>query len=156
MIDLNELEELFKSVNRNAIKAFLRNSAILKDPSATPEMKELAQANVKAITQNQPIPRPKKKTNKKPEVQATQLVQPVIPQGQAPVQSPQRKMEFHEEFAQHHGIDPVKFKATWNAMTPEQQNTTKQWHTEQLSAAPKIQKSIDKLYDLFAELKKNL
>jgi hypothetical protein len=74
----------------------------------------------------------------------------------APVQS-SPKMEFHEEFARHHGVDPMKFKATWNAMTPEQQKVTKDWHAQQL-AAPKIKmaKSIDSLYNLFTELKKHL
>jgi hypothetical protein len=51
----------------------------------------------------------------------------------------------------------MKFKATWNAMTPEQQKVTKDWHAQQL-AAPKIKmaKSIDSLYNLFTELKKHL
>lgn len=170
MLELNEIEELFKTVNRGAIKAFLRNAAILKDPAASQEMKELAEANVKAISQNKPpikpkaTPAPKQKKPKAaaPE-QATQLIQQPAPQTpaaaapsqSAPVQSSPKK-EFHEAFAEHHGIDKSKFKETWHAMTPEQQKITQQWHLEQLTAAPKIAKSIDALYVLFSELKKHL
>lgn len=59
MMELDELEELIKSVNRKSISAFLRNAAIVKNPNASPEMKELAQANLKAISENKPRPTPK-------------------------------------------------------------------------------------------------
>jgi hypothetical protein len=166
MIELHEIEELTKTVNRGAIKAFLRNAAILRDPNASPEMKELAEANVRAIAYNQPIPKPKADKpakQKKPKAaaaaeQATQIITqraPQTPAAAATQMKPSPKMEFHEEFARHHGIDPANFKATWHAMTPEQQKITKQWHAEQ-TAAPKMAKSIDKLYNLFSELKKHL
>lgn len=170
MMELQEIEELFKSVNRNAIKAFLRNAAILKDPAATPEMKALAAENVKAISMNKPIPKPKaepKPKKQKAAAVAEQAIQPVqqpvtqtpaaaAPSPVAPVQ-PSPKMEFHEEFARHHGVDPVKFKATYNAMSPEQQKMTHEWHAQQLTT-PKIKmaKSIDSLYNLFTQLKKHL
>lgn len=150
MLELKEMEELFKAgVNRSAIQAYLRNAAILRDPEATPEMKELAAANVKAISQNQPMPKPKaqkapKQAKQKaaaPE-QATQLAQ--TPSTQTPVaaapsqDAPQP--EFHETFARHHGLDPAKFKETWHAMTPEQQKITQDWHAEQIAkpAAPPV------------------
>jgi hypothetical protein len=169
MMELQEIEELFKNVNRGAIKAFLRNAAILKDPAATQEMKALAAENVKAISQNRPIPKPKaapkqRKQKAAAAEQAIQLAQqpaPQTPAAAAPPSAgqvqPSPKMEFHEEFAQHHGIDPAKFKATWTAMSPEQQKITQDWHAEQLSAPKmKVAKSIDTLYNLFAELKKHL
>lgn len=144
MAELNEMEELFKAgVNRSAIQAYLRNAAILRDPEATPEMKELAAANVKAISQNQPMPKPKaqkapKQAKQKaaaPE-QATQLAQ--TPSTQTPVAAAPSQPEFHETFARHHGLDPAKFKETWHAMTPEQQKITQDWHAEQIAkpAAP--------------------
>ncbi len=158
MMELHEIEELCKNVNRNAIKALLRNAAIMKDPNATPEMRALAEANVKAISYNKPIPKPKaerkpKKVKAAAAEQATQLVQTPSPQTPAAAASP--KVEFHEEFARHHGIDPAKFKQTWHAMTPEQQKVTQDWHAEQV-AAPKMQKSLEQLYSLFSELKKRL
>lgn len=165
MMELQEIEELIKNVNRNAIKALLRNAAIMKDPKSTPEMRAQAEANVKAISYNKPIPKPKEPKQKKVKAaaseQATQLVRPPAPQtpvAAAPSSSsgvPSPKMEFHEQFAQHHGIDPVKFKATWHAMTPDQQKITQDWHAQQL-AAPKIAKSVETLYSLFTELKKHL
>lgn len=181
-MELKEMEELFKAgVNRAAIQAYLRNAAILRDPGATPEMKELAAANVKAISNNQPIP--KQKAPKQPKQkaaaaeQAMQLAQ--APQAQKPAaavsSSEAPPMEFHEVFARHHGIDPAKFKETWHAMSPEQQKITKDWHAEQVAKpapAPvkvsnspvtpvasqplKIQKSVDALYDLFAQLRKHI
>jgi hypothetical protein len=80
MIELHEIEELFKNVNRGAIKAFLRNAAILKDPNATPAMKELAEANVKAISQNQPIPKVSAKPKKqKVEKEVKESKVPLLP-----------------------------------------------------------------------------
>ena len=158
-MELHEIEELCKTVNRNAIKALLRNAAIMKDPNASPEMRAQAEANVKAISYNKPIPKPKadpkpKKVKAAAAEQATQLVQTPKPQTPAAA-APSPKVEFHEQFAQHHGIDPAKFKQTWSAMTPEQQKITQDWHAEQV-AAPKIQKSVEQLYNLFVELKKRL
>lgn len=161
MIELQEVEELFKSVNRNAIKAYLRNAAILKDPSATPEMKQLAEQNVKAIAQNKPIPKPKSdKPKKQKAVIETAAANPQLTPVQPAIDTATQikaKPQFHEEFAQHHNLDPVSFKATWQAMTPEQQKITKEWHAQQLSQAPtKIIKSVDALYNLFIELKKHI
>lgn len=144
MIELKDMEELFKSgVNRAAIKAYLRNAAILRDPAATPEMKELAEANVKAIANNQPMPKPKsQKQPKQKAAVAEQAAQPVAsPQTQTPAAaapSQDAPVEFHQQFAQHHGLDPAKFKATWEAMSPEQQKITQDWHAEQVAkpAAP--------------------
>lgn len=155
-MDLHEIEELAKSVKPNAMKAFLRNAAILKSPNTTPEQRELAAANIKAIAGNQPVPKQQKKSAKQavataaPASQATQLVQKPVPA------SP--KMEFHEEFARHHGVDPMKFKTAFEAMTPEQQAMTKEWHTQQVAAIkpPKMTKSLDALYDLFAQLKQHI
>lgn len=178
-MDIREIEELFKSVNRNAIKTYLRNAAILRDPAATPEMKELAAANVKAIANNQPLP--KAKSPKQPKQKAAAPEQAIQPEQSPATQTPAAaaspkapEMEFHEVFARHHGIDPQKFAATWHAMTPDQQKITQDWHAEQVakpvppvkvnqsSVAPgatqplKIVKSVDALYDLFQELKKHL
>lgn len=170
MMELIEIEELIKNVNRNAIKALLRNAAIMKDPAATPEMRAQAEANVKAISYNKPLPKPKaepkapRKQKAAAAEQATQLVSTSPAQKPAaaaipPVSSevPSPKMEFHQEFAQHHGVDPVAFKQTWNAMTPDQQKITKDWHAEQL-ATPKLKvaKSVDALYNLFSQLRKHL
>lgn len=158
MKDLKEMEALFKAgVNRAAIKAYLQNAAILRDPKASSKMKEVAAANVKAISNNQPMPKQ---------------------QSAAPKAKPQPKeapaMEFHEVFARHHGIDPAQFKSTWHAMSPEQQKVTQEWHAEQVAkpAQPpkvptssvvstatqplKVVKSIDSLYDLFVQLRKHL
>ncbi len=177
MMELHEIEELIKNVNRNAIKALLRNAAIMKDPAATPEMKAQAEANVKAISYNKPLPKEPKAPRKQKAAaaeQATQLV--TTPPAQTPAAAappqlsavPSPKMDFHEEFAQHHGVDPVKFKATWEAMSPEHQKITQDWHAEQLAAKPKapaapapvapvkIAKSVDSLYDLFTALRKHL
>lgn len=170
MIEWSEIEELCKTVNRNAIKALLRNAAIMKDPNSSPEMRAQAEMNVKAISYNKPLPKvgaePKqKKVKAAASEQATQLVQqpasqtPVAAAPSSPVQMvPSPKMEFHQEFAQHHGLEPQKFANTWKAMTPEQQKITQDWHAEQLAApkVTKIAKSVETLYDLFTQLRKHL
>lgn len=177
MMELYEIEELIKNVNRNAIKALLRNAAIMKDPTASSEMRAQAEANVKAISYNKPIPREPKAPKKQKAAaaeQATQLVQ--TPPAQMPVAAaPSKlsvvsspKMEFHKEFAQHHGVDPVAFKATYEAMSPEHQKITQDWHAAEIAkpkmpavaVAPiapiKIAKSVDSLYNLFTALRKHL
>lgn len=147
-MEINEIEELCKTVNRNAIKALLHNAALMKDPNTSPELRAQAEANVKAISYNKPLPHPDKpKKIKQQKVVANTPVTPAV--DAAP------KVEFHEEFAQHHGIDPVKFKETWSSMNPKQQQVTRNWHAEQV-LKPKINKSIDSLYNLFTELKKHL
>lgn len=142
MIELFELEELAKSVNRGSMKAYLRNAAILKDPNASQEMKELAASNVRALVGMKPSP--KAPAQKQPQQkaaapeQATQLAQtPPTQTPSAAAPSKDAPVEFHHEFAQHHGLDPSKFAQTFAAMTPEQQKITQDWHAEQVAAAPK-------------------
>jgi hypothetical protein len=88
MMELQEIEELFKNVNRGAIKAFLRNAAVLKDPAATPEMKALAAENVKAISMNKPIPKPKAEPKPKKQKAAAVAEQAIQPAKQPVPQTP--------------------------------------------------------------------
>jgi len=161
-----EIEELIKSINRSGIKAVLRHAAIINDPASSEEMKAQALENVRAIAHigkleiNTSAP----KKNKPVVAQPAEAIRPVQPPIQASParQSPQIQQtiappgaEFHEQFAQYHKMDPATFKQIWHKMTPEQQQTTQDWHAEQL-AAPKIQKNIEQLYNLFMQLKKRL
>lgn len=176
MIKLHEIEELFKSVNRNAIKAFLRNAAILKDPEATPEMKALAEENVKAISQNKPTPRPKiDKPAKQPKIkaaaaeQATQLIQhpaPQTPAAAAPSSTGRIKYKYSPVY-QHYGVT----EDMWHK-TPEAHADLFNHHNEVMAGKhpelmhikaaveqavkPKMAKSIDSLYNLFSQLKKHI
>lgn len=148
MIELHELEELCKAVNHNAINALLHNAQIARDPKATPEMKAQAEANIKAISYSKSAPlskEPKQSKAKKVAAASEQAPQPVnTPSTQTPVVAaapsqnklvkPSRKTPFHEEFANTHGVDSAKFKETYNAMSPEQQQLTKDWHQQQLAS----------------------
>jgi hypothetical protein len=196
MMELHEIEELFKTVNRNAIRAFLRNAAVLKDPAATPEMKAQAAQNVKVISATgsaakirsktqlaeitgQPIPpraKPQKQNSQAaaPE-QATQLVQqpaPRTPEAAAPSQQLEA-LPYHPDYAQY-GVD----ENAWKGAPPEAHHELVAHHTKAQAAPPavapvmtpppgagtavaastpvKVMKSVDKLYDLFSTLKKNL
>lgn len=166
---LHEIEELIKGVNRNAIKALLQNAAIMKDPNTTPEMRAQAEANVKAISYNQPIPR--NTAPKKQKVAAAeQAPPPVTPPAQ---QTPAAvnpaianvKLKYSPAY-QHYGVN----EEMWNK-TPEAQQGLFQHHNEVMagkhpdlmhiktaveSMKPKMIKSIDSLYDLFTELRKHL
>ena len=175
-MELHEIEELFKSVNPKAMKAFLRNAATLQDPNASHEMKVLAVENIKAITQNKPIPRsqtdkpPKQPKKIKPVVaeQATQLVQQPAVQTPATTPSSIGKIQYKYSPAyQHYGVT----EDMWNK-TPEAHADLFNHHNEVMAGKhpglmhiknaveqtmkPKIAKSIDSLYDLFVELKKRL
>lgn len=172
MMDIKEIEELCKTVNRNAIKALLRNAAIMKDPNSSPEMRAQAEANVKAISYNKPLPsgEPKQKKVKAaaPE-QATQLVQTPsaqTPGAAAPTAKPQNiKLKYSPAY-QHYGVT----EDMWHK-TPDAQQGLFQHHNEVMagkhpdlmhiktaveSMKPKMVKSIDLLYDLFSELRKHL
>lgn len=176
MIELHEIEELFKSVNRNAIKAFLRNAAILKDPEATPEMKALAEENVKAIAQNKPLPKPKtdkpvkqpKKIKPAAAEQATQLVQQ--PAAQTPAAAPTSTGKIKYKYSpvyQHYGVT----EDMWHK-TPEAHADLFNHHNEVMagkhpglahiktaveqSMKPKMAKSLNSLYNLFSQLKKHI
>ncbi len=174
MMELHEIEELIKSVNRNAIKALLRNAAIMKDPAATPEMKAQAEANVKAISYNKPIPKPKadpkpRKQKAAATEQATQLVKPspaqtpvaAAPSQNAPVKS--FGLPYHPDYEKHYGVTEQQWKAAdpsahhelaahHNAMLSAKQPATPAVATQPL----KVAKSVDSLYNLFSELRKHL
>lgn len=175
MMELQEIEELFKNVNRAAIKAFLRNAAILKDPEATSEMKALAAENVKAIAQNKPIPKPKTDKPKQPKKmkpaaaeQATQLVQQPVAQTPAAAAPSAGKIKYkYSPVYQHYGVT----EDMWHK-TPEAHADLFNHHNEVMAGKhpglmhiksaieqamkPKMAKSLHSLYNLFTELKKHL
>jgi hypothetical protein len=171
MMELHEIEELIKNVNRNAIKALLRNAAIMKDPAATPEMKAQAEANVKAISYNKPLPKPKaepkpRKQKAAAAEQATQLVKPspaqtpvaAAPSKIAPVKS--SGLPYHPDYGTHYGVTEEQ----WKAADPSAHHELAAHHNAAMAAvkqpaAPqplKVAKSVDSLYNLFSELRKHL
>lgn len=180
MMELREIEELVKAVNRNAIKALLRNAAIMQDPKSSPEMRAQAEANVKAIAYNKPLPKPpgapkQKKVKAAAAEQATQLVQTPTPQTpaaaapispEAPVAQPKLKLKYSPAY-QHYGVS----EDMWNA-TPHAHQELFNHHNEVMAgkhpdlmhiksaveaAKPKmIKKSLEQLFNLFTELKKSL
>jgi hypothetical protein len=176
MWELDQIEELFKSeefaksVNRHALNMLFRNTAIIRDPNLSAEQKAQAMENIKAIAHNlEPKPissKPKKaktpkqqtaapKINKPTETVSTPSVKPKMQTAAPTASAMSEEHQFPEDFHTHHGVDPVKFKAAWGAMTPEQKKTTLDWHKEQV-AAKTVKKSIDKLYALFETLKKQI
>lgn len=152
VFNIDEIEELFKSedfiksVNRKALHMLFTNTAMLRDPSVTPEQKQQAQQNIKQITQNigpQKTAKPKAQPKLKPE----NVVKPMS-------NKPKVDHAFPEDFASTHGVHPEHFKASWDKMSPDQKKTTIDWHNE--VKASKIKKSIDNLYSLFEALKKQI
>lgn len=151
-ISLQELEELAKNVDPKDIKLFLHHAKIMNDKNAKMDARARAAENVYAINMAHA-----KKNPGTPPLKA--LAEEFTPELAAPVTQPAPavapvQIPFHEEFAQHHGGDPVKLQAAFSAMSPEHMATTKAWHQEQL--ANKMKKSVDTLYDLFEQLKKQL
>ena len=179
MMELKEIEELIKTVNRNAIKALLRNAAIMKDPNSTPELRAQAEANVKAISYNKPLPKPpgaprQKKVKAAAAEQATQLVQSPLTQTPAAAVPPQSaklqpnvKLKYSPAY-QHYGVS----QEHWDKAQPDAHQALFAHHNEVMggkhpdlmhiksaveAAKPKmIKKSLEQLFDLFSELKKRL
>lgn len=149
---LHEIEELIKTVNRNAIKAMLRNAAILGDAKATDEMKSQALENVKAIAANK-APR---KSRVKPvvaEAPAMNLAQqPAIQQPVAAQPSPiQYPENLHLTPLNASGHDEPTMRSIFDALPDAEKKSVVDWHSN-----IKMKKSVDSLYDLFTELKKRL
>jgi hypothetical protein len=182
MVDLKELEELFKSktFSRNPamVNALLRNAALLHDPNATEEQKAIALENVKSISQFGTLPKtPKQKKVEGSEVQP-KIKQPVSkkPVENQPVKTAQpikqAEPEYHPDLSTHN-ITPDM----WKLMPLEHKLATIQYHKETsapknpqpaavkpepplpsnvIQFKPKIKKSLDSLYSIFEYIKKNI
>lgn len=162
LISINELEELAKSVDPKNIKAFMQHAKIMNDANAKMEDRVRAAENVYAINlahaKANKGAKPMKDiaaefmaANPQPEVAPpSQVIAPEV----GAIKPATPAIPFHEEFAQHHGVDPIKFKATFEAMNPEQKKMTQDFHAQHL--ATKVAKSVDSLYDLFTQLRKHL
>ncbi len=159
-MEMHEIEELIKTVNRNAIKAMLRNAAILGDAKATDEMKRQAIENVKAIAANKPIPKKSKAKQAKPAAPvapATQLAQqPAAPAVAAqPTATPPSAHQYPEGLhlspLNEGGHDETAMKGIFDALPDHEKKHIVDWH-----AKTKMAKSVDTLYNLFTQLKKHL
>lgn len=150
---MQEIEELMKNVNRSAIKAMLRNAAILGDAKATDEMKSQALENVRAIAGNK---QPKK--TKKVKAQAVapemppvhQLAQQAAPSPLTPppVAYPEG---LHLSPLNSGGHDEAAMRGIFDSLPHEEKQHVADWH-----ASTKVQKSVETLFSLFTELKKRL
>jgi len=164
---MQEIEELIKSVNRNAIKAMLRNAAILGDEKATDEMKGQALENVKAIAANKPLPKTKTKIKPvvAPAAEATQLVQTPAQASPAPQLTPTvqpsagaatpSKIEYpqglHLSPLNAAGHDEAAMRGIFDALPDHEKQHIADWHS-----GMKMKKSINTLHDLFTQLKKHI
>lgn len=150
---MQEIEELMKNVNRSAIKAMLRNAAILGDEKATDEMKAQALENVKAIAGNkQP-----KKSKKVKAVAAPPEMPPVHQLAQSPAPSPLTPPSIPYPEGLHlsplntGGHDEAAMRGIFDSLPHEEKQHVADWH-----ASTKVQKSIETLFSLFTQLKKHL
>lgn len=144
-MEKHEIEELIKAVNKNAVKAMLRNAAILDNPNMSDEMKALAIENVKAIVGNR---QGAKKTKLKSVEQPIQPV-PVAAAPEAP------KMEYpqglHLSPLNTAGHDENAMKGIFDSLPDHEKKSIIDWHS-----GIQMKKSVDTLYNLFVELKKHL
>lgn len=147
---MQEIEELMKNVNRSAIKAMLRNAAILGDEKATDEMKAQALENVKAIAGNK---QPKKSKKVKavavaPMMAVQQPVAPATPPAQPQIQYPEG---LHLTPLNTGGHDETAMRGIFDSLPHEEKQHIVDWH-----AANQVKKSVETIRDLFKELKKHL
>ncbi len=152
MINMQQIEELMKTVNRSAIKAMLRNAAILGDEKATDEMKAQALENVKAIAGNK---QPKKsKKVKAPEAAAAPMMA-AVQQPAAPAAPEQPQIQYPEGLhlspLNTGGHDEAAMRGIFDSLPHEEKQHVADWH-----ASTKVQKSIETLFSLFTQLKKHL
>lgn len=149
---MQQIEELMKNVNRSAIKAMLRNAAILGDEKATDEMKAQALENVKAIAGNK---QPKKSKKVKAPTAAAPMMaavqQPAAPA--ATPEQPQIQMPegLHLSPLNTGGHDEAGMRGIFDSLPHEEKQHIADWH-----AANQVKKSVETLRGLFKELKKHL
>lgn len=182
MLSLEEIEELFKSTelikNRKMVEALLHNVKLSQNMELSPEQRELAQANIKAITSGgKPMmpSAPKKAKASKPTsfvapVRAINpaAIQPAAPLNPAaPVAAPQNVKLKYSPVYEHYGVT----QDHWNSAGPEAHQGLFAHHNEVMSgkhpnlmhiksavdqAKTKMMKSVNQLYSLFSQLKKHL
>jgi len=153
MMELHELEELFKSVelvkSRAAVQALLRHAEMLHREDVTPEQKKIALAKIKKITQGAA---PKEK---KPKAQ-----EPAGPVGKV-------KLKYSPAY-QHYGVT----QEHWNAAKPDAHKELFEHHNNVMAGkvpsaahiktaveqakAQGMKKNLDRLYNIFSELKKRI
>ncbi len=148
---MQQIEELMKTVNRSAIKAMLRNAAILGDEKATDEMKAQALENVKAIAGNK---QPKKsKKVKAPEAAAPMMA--AVQQPAAPAAPEQPQIQYPEGLhlspLNTGGHDETAMRGIFDSLPHEEKQHVIDWH-----AKNQVKKSVETLRGLFKELKKHL
>ncbi len=166
MVDLEQIEELFKNeefakaVNRHALDMLFRNTKMLEDPNITPEMKEQALANIKAITSGEALPKPKRAKKPKAEKPAVAPVQKPVVQAAAapvptPVAQPKPKLEMpaglHLSPLNTGGHDEAGMRSIFDSLPDEHKQQIIDIHS-----ATKMKKSVARLCSLFRELKKRL
>lgn len=159
MFELAEIEELFKSEDliksRPKLQALLRNAAILHQEGVTPEQKKIALENIKAITMGDKQVKPKK-----------QKATPAAPVSQFGPTVSNVKLKYSPVY-QHYGIS----QDHWNAAPPEAHQELFNHHnavmagkvpgSEHIKSAVEqskanMIKSMERLSDLFKELKKHI
>lgn len=147
---LQQIEELFKTVNRSAIKAMLRNAAILGDEKATDEMKAQALENVKAIAGNKQPKKPKKVKTPAvtPMMAAQQPTTPAAAPAQPQIQYPEG---LHLTPLNTGGHDETAMRGIFDSLPHEEKQHIVDWH-----ATNQVKKSVETIHDLFKELKKHL
>ncbi len=182
MFELDEIEELFKNTelikSKKMIEALLQNTRMLQSPDITPEQRELAQANIKAITSGgRPISNAPKKVKAIAPPSSQQVIQPVAPaniQPQTPLNpaitpaSPigNIKLKYSPAY-EHYGVTPEH----WNQASPEAHQGLFAHHNEVMAgkhpelmhiknaveqSKAKMMKSVEQLHNLFSQLKKHL
>ncbi len=180
MLNLDEIEELFKSTelikNRKMVEALLHNVKMSQNMELSPEQRELAHANIKAITSGgKPAAPASPKKIKKPKdaVASAQPVNPASIQPAAPLNpavpqssAGQIKLKYSPAY-QHYGVT----QEHWDAAGPDAHQGLFAHHNEVMAgkhpdsmhiktaveqAKANMIKSADNLYNLFLELKKHL
>lgn len=181
MLNLDEIEELFKSTelikNRKMVEALLHNVKMSQNMELSPEQRELAHANIKAITSGgKPAAPASPKKIKKPKEAAVsaqpvnpasiQPAAPLNPTVQSAAPTGQIKLKYSPAY-QHYGVT----QEHWNSAGPEAHQGLFAHHNEVMAgkhpdlmhiktaveqAKANVIKSADNLYNLFLELKKHL
>ena len=171
MFDMSEIEELFKTEylakSKARIQALLRNAALLRDQNLTPEQRQIAEDNVRAITKGTRVKGAAAPKTPKQSKNTSVIAPPVQTAPAASVAAPgQVKLKYSPVY-QHYGIT----QEHWNNAGPDAHKELFDHHNNVMAgkipelghiktaveqSKTKVLKSADNLYDLFTQLKKYL
>lgn len=152
LIDIEELlksEDLAKSVDRKGLKLLFHHNKTYHDPNSSPEAKQEALNHIKAIVSGQKIlSKPKKQPKADPAISPKTVEQAKLQPAAPKLEMPEG---LHLTALNTGGHSEDQMKNIFNALPDSHKQDIIKLHNES-----KMKKSMERIYSLLEELKKQI